>query len=389
MPQESQLWARLIAALSGDTYVSPLEQAEDPNLSDMDRLYNERRKDALRRSMRLGTEGPSSEPRPAPFSSSPDPSRAVVDEVPWGRTPQPGDINVEQLSSYEFPQEGVPSGRATDKIDLPEQRQATADDGSYPYDYDPKEYLRDYASNMDADKLRKIKEQAFIKGKAGDLSASVDGERPYGPQGQFRGGSFSQQDESPELTMRLADRDRFIADQGLRDAQWDKDLARQRRDPQGMQAASDSMINLKNQASVDRRNMMLEGIVQKIGKNGKIPYAEATQLRQLGLPIDLTMMGSDPDTVSRYFQGLQAAGGEFLATLDPIEIAGNPELLKRADIEKKLMMLAAEYDKKLKSGFDPDEARREYDRAAQNFIIANGLGNLYQIKNGQLNEASK
>ena len=155
MAQDSQLWAKLIAALSGDTYVSPLQQAEDPNLSEMDLLYKKRRQDALRRSMALGGEPPSSEPSAAPwpsFAGEPDSSRAFVDEAPAGRTPQPGDITVDPLSSYEFPKEGVPSGRATDKIDLPEQ--ATADDGSYPYDYDPAEYLRNYASGIDRKSLQ-------------------------------------------------------------------------------------------------------------------------------------------------------------------------------------------------------------------------------------------
>ena len=372
----------LISSLSGNQYnVKPLQPFQDPTMSDWDITAEKWARDEKIRRLRLGLDPERQGGTIGDLSPEDDPVKKYLSDLSSGAESAPG-IGVDQLQRA--------SRSPGDEQGISEQVSAPSP-SAYPdpYEYDPKEYLRDYASNMDADKLRKIKEQAFIKGKAGDLSASVDGERPYGPQGQFRGGSFSQQEESPELTMRLADRDRFIADQDLRDSRWDKDLARQRGDKEGMQSASDSMINLKNQASVDRRNMMLEGIVQKIGKNGKIPYAEATQLRQLGLPIDLTMMGSDPDTVSQYFQGLQAAGGEFLATLDPIEIAGNPELLKRADIEKKLMMLAAEYDKKLKSGFDPDEARREYDRAAQNFIIANGLGNLYQIKNGQLNEASK
>ena len=297
-----------------------------------------------------------------------------------GTQPTAADFGVERLK--------MGSRSINDEPGIDEYVTAPDPPPSTPYE-DPEEYLRNYASNMDPDKLARIRAQAVAKGRQGSLSGGEATGEDFLRAAFGGGGSFSQQDESPELAMRLSERDNWAAGQDVRDAKWDVDLARMRKDPAAQESAGNRLISLKNQESADRRNKMLELIVQKVGKNGKIPYKEATTLRQLGLPIDLTMMGSDPDTVSQYFQGLQAAGGEFLSQLDPISIMEDPGLMKRADVEKKLMMLAAEYDKKLKAGYDPDEARREYERAGHNFIIANGLGNLLQIRNGQLTEASK
>ena len=327
--------------------------------------------------------GDTSEPSAKWFADSPVGQSLYDERLPQTAAPSP-DISVEQLK--------MAAQSPRDEPGISEQVYAPEPPLSAPED-DPGEYLRNYASNMDPDKLAKIRAQAYLKGQAGRLDEPTTTLQDYkamlGGKSSRGGGSFSQQDESPELAMRLSERDNWAAGQDVRDAKWDVDLARMHKDPAAQESAGNRLVSLKNQESADRRNKMLELIVQKVGKNGKIPYKEATTLRQLGLPIDLTMMGSDPDTVSQYFQGLQAAGGEFLSQLDPISIMEDPGLMKRADVEKKLMMLAAEYDKKLKAGYDPDEARREYERAGHNFIIANGLGNLLQIRNGQLTEASK
>jgi len=323
--------------------------------------------------------GDTSEPSAKWFADSPVGQSLYDERLPQTAAPSP-DISVEQLKMAAQSPRDEPG--ISEQVYAPEPPLSTPEE-------DPGEYLRNYASNMDPDKLARIRAQAVAKGRQGSLSGGEATGEDFLRSAFGGGGSFSQQPESPELAMRLSERDNWKAGQSARDAEWDVDLARMRKDPAAQESAGNRLVNLKNQESADRRNRMLELIVQKVGKNGKIPYKEATTLRQLGLPIDLTMMGSDPDTVSQYFQGLQAAGGEFLSSLDPISIMGDEGLMKRADIEKKLMMLAAEYDKKLKAGYDPDEARREFDRASQNFIIANGLGNLYQMKNGQLNEASK
>ena len=382
MAQDSQLWAKLIAALSGDTYVSPLQQVEDPNLSDMDLIYKKRRQDALRRSMALGGEPPSSEPTAAPwpsFAGAPGQPLPFVDEAPAGRTPQPGDINVDQLSSYEFPEEGVPSGRATDKIDLPEQ--ATADDGSYPYDYDPAEYLRNYASNMDPDKLAKIRAQAYLKGQAGRLDEPTTTLQDYkamlGGKSSRGGGSFSQQDESPELTQRLAERDQWKEGQSLRDAEWEADLARQRRDQPGQDLAAQKMVSLKDQASKDRRNQMLEALV---GDGGKIPYAKAEAARQLGLPINSSMVGSNPDDVRDYFGSLKEKALTYLSSADQFEVLADPTKKKVYDSNKDLLMVVERYDKRLADGMDPDLALKKFKSESMQYIMENGLGNLVDIE---------
>ena len=382
MPQESQLWSRIIAALSGDTYVAPFQQVEDPNLSDWDLTAKRRARDEKVRRLRLGLDPERQGGTIVDQFQEDDPVKKYLSDLSSGAeaAPRNGGINVDPLSSYEFPKEGEPSGRATDKIDLPEQRQATADDGSYPYDYDPKEYLRDYASNMDPDKLARIRAQAGAKGRQGSLEGGQATGEDYLRSLFKGGGSFSQQEMSPELAQRDAERNQFISDQDMRDARWDKDLARQRQDSAGVQSASDTILNLKSQGSIDRRNQMLEAIVGDVGASGKIPYAKAVQLRQLGLPVDVSMIGTNPDDASGYFTSLQREAGTYLSSIDPIEAQVNPAVKKRAEAEKVLAMLAKEYQDKISMGYDPDQAMAEYQSVSMQYIMANGLNNLVNMQ---------
>jgi len=256
----------------------------------------------------------------------------------------------------------------------PDTRQADLD----APEYDPAEYIRNYADNIGPDKLRAIKEEAFIKGNARDLSASVDGERPYGPQGQFRGGgTLSQAPESPEFTQRLAERDQWKEGQTLRDAEWEADLARQRRNQPGQELAGQKIVSLKEQASSDRRNQILEALV---GQGGKIPFAKAEAARQLGLPIYGSMVGTDPEEASNYFQSLQKDAATYLSSVDPIEAMSNPNTKSIVRANRDLAMLAAQYEKSLRDGKDPDEALRKFKSEYMNYIMQNGLGNLVDIE---------
>jgi len=237
---------------------------------------------------------------------------------------------------------------------------------------------------MDPDKLARIRAQAAMKGNARSLSGrggtmeeedartaqNMDGPNPIR-------GSFSQQDESPELTQRLAERDQWKEGQSLRDAEWEADLARQRRDQPGQDLAAQKMVSLKDQASKDRRNQMLEALV---GDGGKIPYAKAEAARQLGLPINSSMVGSNPDDVRDYFGSLKEKALTYLSSADQFEVLSDPTKKKVYDSNKDLLMVVERYDKRLADGMDPDLALKKFKSESMQYIMENGLGNLVDIE---------
>ena len=366
MAQDSQLWAKLIAALSGDTYVAPLKQAEDPKskLSPIDLLYKKRRADEILRRQRLGREPIEGPTWPDQMPISPDLSPAI-DSNPFERTPMPGDINVEQLSSYEFPVEGEPLGRSTDKIDLPQQ--ATADDGSYPYDYDPAEYLRNYASGIDQEKLARIRAQAAMKGNARSLSGrggtmeeedartaqNMDGPNPIR-------GSFSQQEMSPEIEMRLAARDRWKEGQPMRDQEYLASPEMARRNPELAAAAGKTLTDMQSNKAVERQQQLQNSLADKLGGgSGVIPFEQAMKLRLSGVQIPPQIMGMSPDEASSRMEAMLNYQNRSLSNIDPMEAIADP--IKGVDLKNNrlAMSIIQDANTRIQQGENRDAVYKE------------------------------
>ena len=342
----------LISSLSGNQYnVKPLQPFQDPTMSDWDITAEKWARDEKIRRLRLGLDPERQGGTIGDLSPEDDPVKKYLSDLSSGAESAPG-IGVDQLQRA--------SRSPGDEQGISEQVSAPSP-SAYPdpYEYDPKEYLRDYASNMDADKLRKIKEQAFIKGKAGDLSASVDGERPYGPQGQFRGGSFSQQEMSPELAQRYAERDQFISDQDMRDARWDRDLARQRRDPEGKASAESQILKLRDSKAQEKEQLFQQSIVAgMVGAGGKIPRDKAAILLQAGIPITGYAIGSDPAAIDSSLAYEVETAQKMLANINPLDAVENPNLQKAVDMAQFSLILAQGMRENIRKGMDPDEATK-------------------------------
>ena len=194
-----------------------------------------------------------------------------------------------------------------------------------------------------ADQLRKIREQAYQKGGG------------RGPRGAG-GGTFSQGTMTPEIALRGIQLDQYLADRPMRDAQFESDLARQRRDPQGQALASEKILGLQQRRLGESELAITKMLVQELGNsNGTIPFARAMQLRQSGFPIPMQAVGTDPQYAEKYLMGLLNQAQSGLAKIDPMMAGYDPVMKSQADFENNSAAVIMQALEQIRSGGDPDE----------------------------------
>ena len=168
--------------------------------------------------------------------------------------------------------------------------------------------LDSVVSDMPADKLLSLR-----KGAA---------DRPEGYTGGE--GAFSQQDESTELTARLADRDRWLAGQSERDLEYAVTPERARRDPEYAASAAGNLKGLRAQRDMERRTANQEALVESLGDGGTLPFETAMKMEAAGMDIPWRAVGMSPKAaeagIEEIFTGAEADLSKF---------ANNEELMYR------------------------------------------------------------
>ena len=295
--------------------------------------------------------GDTSEPSDKWFADSPAGKSLYPERLPQVSSPSP-DISVEQLK--------MAAQSPRDEPGISEQVYAPEPPLSAPED-DPGEYLRNYASNMDPDALRRIREEAFIKGKARDLSANVDSERPYGPQGQFRGGGpVSQQEMSPEIEMRLAARDRWKEGQPMRDQEYLASPEMARRNPELAAAAGKTLTDMQSNKAVERQQQLQNSLADKLGGgSGVIPFEQAMKLRLSGVQIPPQIMGMSPDEASSRMEAMLNYQNRSLSNIDPMEAIADP--IKGVDLKNNrlAMSIIQDANTRIQQGENRDAVYKE------------------------------
>jgi len=217
-----------------------------------------------------------------------------------------------------------------------------------------------------ADAISRIRAQAEMKGRAGSLRgrggskteedlltlAKSKGSPAFG-------GGLTTAQMTPEIEQRLRDQDQFIANQDIRDARWEGDLARQRQDQPGAQGASEKLLGLQQQQILNKRQQSIDSIMQSVADGaGKVPFEQAQQLLVQGVNLPYQVIGKSPEEVIGSIDGLIANGRNKMA-----EFASSPYMSEvdslQASFERDAMMKLQNIRKLVESKqMTPDEAEK-------------------------------
>jgi hypothetical protein len=204
--------------------------------------------------------------------------------------------------------------------------------------------------------LLKIRAEAKAKGRAGSLGADVQPtEEDYIKAAWGPGGSFSQQAPSPELDARLADRDRWLADQPMREQEFLASAEQARRNPALAQSAAQRLTEMREQrAQQQERDIQMSFVEKLAGSGGTIPADQAAQLQAIGVHVPSSAIGATRQEAVGFFDDAIRKGGQFLADRGP-EYAGMQDPM--TEIQKWGMLRADHYRQLVEAGqMNPDDA---------------------------------
>jgi len=206
-----------------------------------------------------------------------------------------------------------------------EEEQKAFTQGDTPLAGEPDKRVR--ISGEDPEALKRIRAEAYYKGKDKDLASPVDLDQIQQPWPHpSRGGSFSQQPESSELTQRLAERDAWAGGQNIRDAEWEGGLARQRRDTQGSAVAGEKLLGLQKNQQIEAQQKMQQAIISKIADgSGKIPFEQAMQLEASGMQIPWGARGMAPEQFEAEINDVLQKSDADLSTAQESQMMGAPQ----------------------------------------------------------------
>jgi len=141
------------------------------------------------------------------------------------------------------------------------------------------------------------------------------------------GGGFTTAQMTPEISQRLSERDEWTAGQDMRDASFEGDLARQRRDPQGSAVAGEKLLGLQKNKQIEGQQRLQNSLVSKIADgSGKVPFEQAMQLEAAGVQIPYGARGMAPEQFDAKVNDIvQGAGVDLNRALEAQQMGAPPE----------------------------------------------------------------
>ena len=177
--------------------------------------------------------------------------------------------------------------------------------------------------DMPEDKLWKIKAQAGAKGRAGSLGAGVDPTvDDYMASAGPPSGSFSQQEMTPEIAARGAERDKWLAGQSERDLEYAMSPEMARRDPEYAATAAQNLQGLRRESNVARRTANQERLVDSLSGGGTLPFETAMKMEAAGMDIPWRAVGMSPSAAEAGIEEIFTGAEQNLA-----QFANNEELM--------------------------------------------------------------
>ena len=180
------------------------------------------------------------------------------------------------------------------------------------------------------------------------------------------GGGFSQGTMTPEITQRLSERDAWAAQQPMRDAVWDIDVARQRGDTAGQDSAAGRLQSMQQQASIQSKQDAINSLLSKVtDKTGKIDPDTYQKLGMLGQYVPSSMVGKGKEQTLAEFDALIASGSETISQLAPQAVFDpSGETSNRVAAERKGIQLLTQLKQMIANGqMTAEEASATFQQA--------------------------
>ena len=237
------------------------------------------------------------------------------------------------------------------------QEAKAQDDWVRSVGYEPDQTFSDpekgiLVEDINADKLAKIRAQAAkMAGREGPSAG---------------GGGFSQGTMTPEISQRLSERDAWAAQQPMRDAVWDIDVARQRGDTAGQDSAAGRLQSMQQQASIQSKQDAINSLLSKVtDKTGKIDPDTYQKLGMLGQYVPSSMVGKGKEQTLAEFDALIASGSETISQLAPQAVFDpSGETSNRVAAERKGVQLLTQLKQMIANGqMTAEEASATFQQA--------------------------
>ena len=180
------------------------------------------------------------------------------------------------------------------------------------------------------------------------------------------GGGFSQGTMTPEISQRLSERDAWAAQQPMRDAVWDIDVARQRGDTAGQDSAAGRLQSMQQQASIQSKQDAINSLLSKVtDKTGKIDPDTYQKLGMLGQYVPSSMVGKGKEQTLAEFDALIASGSETISQLAPQAVFDpSGETSNRVAAERKGIQLLTQLKQMIANGqMTAEEASATFQQA--------------------------
>jgi len=225
--------------------------------------------------------------------------------------------------------------------------------------------------DMPADKLLRIQAQARAKGRRGSLRG---GEPTYEDYRQGIGGGGFSDFDSPEARARDAETQAWLANQPMRDAMYELQLAQQRKDQAGTQSAREQLMGLMQIGEAQKKQRLTESIVNSMADTGgKIPFEKAQQLSMMGVSVPYQAIGSSAEDATAYFDSAIEAAANKLNALGSTPFVDEGSKLQ-AVIERKGQILAERFKQMVATGqMSPDDAVRLFQQQLAQDAMQMGL----------------
>jgi len=235
-------------------------------------------------------------------------------------------------------------------------------------DYEPSAEFSDpskgiIVGDISAEKLKKIRDQAAAKFPGAT------------------GGNFVSAEMTPEVAARLAENERWLAGQELRDAA--SRLNNRRTNPveaaQALYQIAGEQRRLNDQQNRD-------ALLGALSKGGKIPWNDVMAYQENGLNVPSSMIGMSPDDAQQMATVLmQQAQDDIGSSLSSVAVMQDPSLYLKGEFARKLAPTIAEFSQNIKR-IGPEAAKEkfwdDYLRIKSEFLASNP-GAKYLAENPQ------
>jgi len=209
-------------------------------------------------------------------------------------------------------------------------------------DYEPSAEFSDpskgiIVGDISAEKLKKIRDQAAAKFPGAT------------------GGNFVSAEMTPEVAARLAENEKWLQGQELRDAA--SRLNNRRVDPV---AAAQGLAQIAAQQRLQQEQQNKDALIAALsGTSGKVPWDKAAAYSARGISIPQNMIGISREDAMNEANLLLQQAQQDMGQINSLQAIQDPSMQLSAEFSKRAVPIIAQYAQEAQRG-DPQEAQRRF-----------------------------